>query len=196
MKKSKKNYVAIVLVVLLLALAVGYAAFSSQLTISGTAKANGKWDVKFKANSASATQSIVTGTATNTAEINSDGTAMTVTVNLATPGDGSNISVVVENTGSIDAKLKGFNVTGDLKQVDTSNVYQKSAIKLTVPEMTEGEILTKGTSKTFIFSVEWDENVKTLTDAVNGESATFTITFDYEQNGITGTTFTPAQDWQ
>lgn len=196
MKKSKKNYIAIVLVVLLLALAVGYAAFSSQLTISGTAKANGKWDVKFKANSASATQSIVTGTATNTAEINSDGTAMTVTVNLATPGDGSNISVVVENTGSIDAKLKGFNVTGDLKQVDTSNVYQKSAIKLTVPEMTEGEILTKGTSKTFIFSVEWDENVKTLTDAVNGESATFTITFDYEQNGITGTTFTPAQDWQ
>lgn len=196
MKKSKKNYIAIVLVVLLLALAVGYAAFSSQLTITGTAKANGKWDVKFKANSASATQSIVTGTATNTAEINSDGTAMTVTVNLATPGDGSNISVVVENTGSLDAKLTGFNVTGDLTQVDTSNVYQKSAIKLTVPEMTEGEILTKGTSKTFIFSVEWDENVKTLTDAVNGESATFTITFDYEQNGITGTTFTPAQDWQ
>lgn len=196
MKKSKKNYIAIVLVVLLLALAVGYAAFSSQLTISGTAKANGNWDVKFKANSASATQSIVTGTATNTAEINSDGTAMTVTVNLATPGDGSNISVVVENTGSLDAKLTGFNVTGDLTQVDTSNVYQKSAIKLTVPEMTEGEILTKGTSKTFIFSVEWDENVKTLTNAVNGESATFTITFDYEQNGITGTTFTPAQDWQ
>ena len=195
MKKSKKNYVAIVLIVLLLALAVGYAAFSSQLTISGTAKANGKWDVKFKANSASATQSIVTGTATNTAVINSDGTEMTVTVNLATPGDGSNISVVVENTGSLDAKLTRFNVSGDLTQVDTSNVYQKSAIKLTVPDMTEGEVLTKGTSKTFTFSVEWDENVKTLTDTTNGESATFTITFDYDQSGVTGT-YTPAQDWQ
>lgn len=196
MKKSKKNFIAIVLVVLLLALAVGYAAFSSQLTISGTAKANGKWDVKFKANSASVTQSIVTGTETNTAVIDSDGKTLRVTVNLATPGDGSNISVVVENTGSIDAKLKGFNVTGDLTQVDTSNVYQKSAIKLTVPNMTEGEVLTKGTSKTFTFSVEWDKTVETLTDAVKGESATFEITFDYEQNGLTGTTFTPAQNWQ
>lgn len=33
MKKSKKNYVAIVLIVLLLALAVGYAAFNQALPI-------------------------------------------------------------------------------------------------------------------------------------------------------------------
>jgi len=47
MKKTKRNNVLIVLVVLLLALAVGYAAFQQVLTISGTATAAGNWDVKF-----------------------------------------------------------------------------------------------------------------------------------------------------
>ena len=48
MKKTRKNSIVIALIVLLLALAVGYAAFSSELTIEGTANALGTWDVKFE----------------------------------------------------------------------------------------------------------------------------------------------------
>ena len=47
MKKSKKNSITIALIVLLLALAVGYAAFTSNLVINGTVAGSGKWDVKF-----------------------------------------------------------------------------------------------------------------------------------------------------
>lgn len=47
MKKTKKNYLIIALIVILLTLAVGYAAFSGTLTISGTATANGTWDIHF-----------------------------------------------------------------------------------------------------------------------------------------------------
>ena len=47
MAKSKKNYLVIVLVVALVSLAVGYAAFSQNLTISGTATGTTTWDVKF-----------------------------------------------------------------------------------------------------------------------------------------------------
>ena len=47
MKKSKKGYVIIALIVILIAIAVGYAAFSDTLTISGTATGAGTWSVVF-----------------------------------------------------------------------------------------------------------------------------------------------------
>ena len=187
MKKSKKNFVAIVLIVLLLALAVGYAAFSESLTISGTAKTQtGNWDVKFI--SAEATASVVTGTTpANSAEVATDGKSVTVAVELAAPGDGSNITTVIKNSGKIDAKLTGFTVTGDL--VDKGgNVYQKDAIKMTVPAVTTNDVLAAGAQKTFTFAVEWDENVAASTV----QTASFTITFTYEQDGVE---FTAAPAW-
>lgn len=180
MKKSKKNYIAIVLVVLLLALAVGYAAFSQTLTISGTATAkSGTWDVKFT--NASATASIVSGTATNTAVVTNDQT-VTVTVNLATPGDGSNVTATITNNGSVDAKLTGFNVTGLDKVSET--LYKTGAIKLTLPTVTNGDVIAKGASKTFAFSVEWDSDVDEATVGTAGQTASFDITFTYEQAGV------------
>lgn len=181
MKKSKKNYVAIVLVVLLLVLAVGYAAFSQSLTITGTAATQtGNWDVKFK--SAEATASVVTAATTdNKAEVATDGKSITVSVDLAAPGDGSNITAVIENAGKIDAKLTGFEVTGDLTvSADNDNVYQNDAIKLTVPEMNAdgSDVIEAGAEKTFVFSVEWDEDV----NATTAQTAEFTITFTYEQD--------------
>lgn len=191
MKKSKKNYVAIVLVVLLLALAVGYAAFSQSLTISGTAGATGKWDVKFT--DADASASIVTGTEANTATVSDDGKTITVKVNLATQGDGSNVTATITNGGTVGAKLTKFLVSGDLTQDGTNaNVYQKDAIKLTVPTVADGDVIPAGDAKTFTFSVEWDDT-KTL--SAETETATFDITFDYVQDGITGT-FTGTQDWE
>lgn len=187
MKKSnKKNYIAIVLIVLLLALAVGYAAFSQTLTITGTATAqSGKWDVKFT--DADATASIVSGTAANSAVV-TDSQTVTVTVNLATPGDGSNITATITNGGTLDAKLTGFNATGLTKVSDT--LYQTDAIKLTLPTVTDGDVIAAGDSKTFTFSVEWDD---TKTVAETGQTATFDITFTYEQDGVTGTfTGTPS----
>ena len=189
MKKSKKNFVAIVLIVLLLALAVGYAAFSETLTISGTASTQtGNWDVKFI--SANATASVVTGTTpANTATLAADGKSVTVSVALAAPGDGSNITAVIKNDGKIDAKLTGFTVTGDLTETSSgSHVYTSNAIKMTVPAVTTNEVLAAGAQKTFTFAVEWDENVAASTV----QTASFTITFTYEQDGVE---FTAAPAW-
>ena len=46
--KSNKKYLILLLVVFLLALAIGYAAFSDTLTISGTANAKGTFDLEFQ----------------------------------------------------------------------------------------------------------------------------------------------------
>ena len=193
MKKSnKKNYVAIVLIVLLLALAVGYEAFSQTLTITGTATASGNWDVKFT--TADITNSIVTGTTANKADIASDGKSITVTVNLATPGDGANIHTVITNAGNVVAKLKtdGFKVTGTGFTEESTGVYKNGAILVKVPEVTADHTIAASETKTFDFSVEWDPSV---TNLATSQTATFTITFDYEQNGVTGT-FNGTQNFQ
>lgn len=185
MKKSnKKNYVAIVLIVLLLALAVGYAAFSQTLTITGTATAKaGTWDVKFT--DATATNSIVSGTAENSATFTDN--KVTVTVNLATPGDGATVTATIKNNGSVGAKLTGFNVTGLTATADET-VYKTGAIKLTLPTVTADgtDVIAAGNSKTFTFTVEWDSSVSEATVGTTGQTATFDITFTYDQAGING----------
>ena len=185
MKKSKKNFVAIVLIVLLLALAVGYAAFSQTLPITGTANASGNWDIKFVADSETITDSIVDGTTANTAEVAGDGKSMDVTVNLATPGDGANITVDITNAGNVDAVIKDFTVTGTGFSESTTNTYKNGPILVKVPTIADGDELAAGATKTFTFSVEWDS---TETDSLgaDGVSADFTITFEYEQKGVNG----------
>ena len=43
MRKTKRNYLIVALIIILLSLTIGYAAFSDVLTISGTANAKGDW---------------------------------------------------------------------------------------------------------------------------------------------------------
>ena len=194
MKKSKKNYVAVVLVVLLVAMAVGYAAFSGSISVSGTANASGKWDLKFKANSAKITNSIVTGMEENAFTINGGGKSATAVVNLGTPGDGANLEIVIENNGTYDAKLTEFTVNGEGLEDQTGGVWKKDAVLVKVPTMTTdgSDVIKAGESKTFKFSVEWDEDVTDL--GVEKQTTAFTITFDYEQANVTGT-FNGVQDY-
>lgn len=193
MKRTKKNYVAIVLIVLLLALAVGYAAFNQALPISGTANASGDWDVRFATGTAQISQSIVSGTATNTATIAGDGKSMEVTVNLATPGDGANISVDITNAGQVPAKIASFDVVGvdGTTFSEDGNTYTDSPIQVKVPTVPEEDTLDVDETKTFKFSVEWDPAVTTSTE----KTAKFKITFNYEQSGVNGS-FTGVQDFQ
>ena len=186
MKKSKKNFVAIVLIVLLLALAVGYAAFSQTLPISGTANASGNWDIKFVDGSETITNSIVEGTTANTAEVAGDGKSMDVTVNLATPGDGATVTVDITNAGNVDAVIKSFKVEGADFSTSDNVTYKNGPILVKVPTVSTGDELSTGATKTFTFSVEWDPS-ETDSLGADGKTADFTITFEYEQKGVTGT---------
>ena len=44
--KDKKNAIIVSLLIAVVAMAIGYAALSSQLTINGTAEVTSTWDVK------------------------------------------------------------------------------------------------------------------------------------------------------
>ena len=178
MKKSKKNYTIIVLIVLLLALAIGYAAFSATLTINGTAEGTGTWDVHFKsATLKDSTGAVDTNHGTATiSTVNTTNDTITAEVTLAYPGDGVILEAVVENSGNTPAKVKSFNVVG-----------ADDDLIITEAGPTTGEALAAdGGTCTAQFAVQWakDSTAESL-------SKTFTVTFEYEQD-TTDVTLTPA----
>lgn len=169
MKKSKRNYLLVVLVVLLLALAVGYAAFSANLTINGTATASGTWDVRFVD---STVDTATHGTAT-VAKTTAEGDTLNVDVTLSFPGDACTVTANIKNNGTIPAKLTGFTLKDDL-----GNTYSNTDIDVIVPTIaTDGsEVIEAGETCPVTFAIKW----KTTSTATN-VTAKFKINFTYEQ---------------
>ena len=180
-KTNKKNHVIIALIVLLLALALGYAAFSATLNINGTATSSSTWNVHFKqagrflqadgttvdtAHSGSAP--LTTTTTTND--------TMTVTVNLAYPGDGVLLEAVVQNSSSVPAKLTGFTITNDNDELEVTQATGVGA----GPAVNE-VLAANGGECTATFLIRWDPD----SVVANPGAQTFTITYDYAQETTT-----------
>ena len=187
MNTKKKNYTLLVLIVLLLALAVGYAAFSSTLTINGTVTGTGTWNVHFKQNGrflqadGTTVDSTHSGSATISQGQGSNvNNVMTVSVNLAYPGDGVLLEAIVENTGTMDAKLTGFTINTNN---DTDLIVTQAAGGPTVNEV----LSANGGTCTATFLIKWNEN-STVTSL---GTKTFTITYEYDQNTTTVFNGTP-----
>lgn len=179
MKNKKRNYVIVVLVVLLLALAVGYAAFSETLNITGTANAKGTFDMEFTSAAIDTATAKGIDTVGSSAVISADKNTVTVVVkDLAYPGAGTNVTVVAKNAGTVPAKLNGLTFTG-LDDTD---------IKVTFPDgLVENEIVQPGGTCTITFSVKWDTKSTLGTE----KSINFTAKLDYVQE-TTEFTGTPA----
>ena len=169
MKNKKRNYVIVVLVVLLLALAVGYAAFSDTLNITGTANAKGTFNMEFTSATINTDSAKGINVAGSSATISDDKNTVTVVVkDLAYPGAGTNVTVVAKNAGTVPAKLNGLSFTG-LDDAD---------IKVTFPDgLVENEVVQPGGTCTITFSVKCDKESKLTTE----KSSTFTAKLDYVQ---------------
>lgn len=106
-KISTVNIVVIALLLVICAMAVGYAAFATQLTINGSAEiVSGQWNVQItKIEATTIEGTAVAGTPTNTA------TTATFDAQLYKPGDSVTYTVTVENNGTIDAVLDSSTFT-------------------------------------------------------------------------------------
>ena len=187
MKKSnKKNRAIIVLVVLLIALAIGYATFQTVLTVSGTATGTFTWNVHFTdatklyevKEGAKDTEittasrgSVTLGTATTNGQAQAQ--TATVTVDLKYPGDAVLLETVIKNDSTQDAKLTGFEVTGD-----TNGLIITQPNSATITPNSD-KLTAKTGLCTAQFLIKWDP-----TAAKIGESGTqtFTIKFTYSQD--------------
>ena len=171
MNRTQKNYIILGLSVIVLIMAVGYAAFSSQLKISGTSSVTSSWDVEIT-NIESAN---VIGSATNGSTPTYTKTTATFNTNLVSPGDSITYDVTVENKGSVDATLNTVTKT------DTNN----SAILFETSGIKEGDSLLVGAKAHMFVKVTYNQAIASQPKNL---TSTLKVTLDYVQKSSSAVT--------
>ncbi len=162
-RNGKRNYYIIALFGIILSLAVGYALFAEQLSITGTATSSGTFDVEFT--TATVGSSSLAGTPT--AVISADKNTLTLTASTLTqPGAFVTYNVTVTNVGSIPAKLKAINVTGNTDP----------ELTVTTPTFTSGTVINNGQTYVFNITVDWP-----IASTVGSRTVNYTVTLNYQQ---------------
>ncbi len=163
---KKQSILIIGIIAFFIAISIGYAIFSENLDINGTASAQGTFDVEFT----DASVSSQIGASGSMAEISNDKNSLSINVpRLEYPGAYVEISVIVTNKGSIPSVLKGIEEMG----LTTDNSVKISYTGL--QELKDKEI-SQNETQNFIIKVMWDANSN-----VQLENVGFTIKLNYEQ---------------
>ena len=157
-----RNKIFVGCLALLLVMVAGYALFSQNLTINGTAKAEGKFNIEFT----QATISAEKGSTGATATISDNGKILTITVpKLEYPGAYVDVSYTVRNTGTIDAIFNGNKLTGTTNKIKAN--YDASKLLY----------LASNTGAESFIRIYWDSSV----NLSNEESTTIKYEINYNQ---------------
>ena len=181
-KTRKKTLIIGGLLTLVLIMAVGYAAFATQLNINGTSNITSNWDIEIVGITADK-EATNSGTAQNpnyTTPGNISATYDTLSAAfsaaLISPSDSVTYTITVENKGNIDAKLS------TIEKTPSTN----SAIIIKENGIYEGEALAASETKQFTVTVSYSDAVTSQPSNVN---ASFTLNLTYEQEDGSGRTF-------
>ena len=174
--ESKKIIIAL-LIVLLLALAIGYAAFSDTLTISGTANAKGSFDLEFQ-NPTIVSAVGVDQENTTIAVSAEDSDILNVAVaDLEYPGAGVEFAVDIVNTGESAAVIQSVtptNISG------STHIIIDGLDQIT----TSHEAIDVGGTCTIHFTVAWDPEATTELTAEERSGIEFQLVTQYVQDTI------------
>jgi len=149
----KKNLIIIVMCVAICIMAIGYAAFNTTLTITGTSNITSEWNVVFT----SITQ--VSKTSGVTIESNPvvNGTSATFDVGLTSPGDKIVYEITIENKGTINAIIENI----------VASASDSPAIIFSMEGVNIGDKIPNKTSKTLTVTIEYDKNVTSQPEKTN-----------------------------
>ena len=120
MKKNKKNKTLLTVLILLLAITIGYAAIATTLKINGSADVkSARWNVYWDENSIQVTSGSVATTQENGARVTDAGkTQIEYSVELSEPGDFYEFTVDAVNEGSLNAKIAPNGVKNNVYESD------------------------------------------------------------------------------
>ena len=145
---KQKNIVIVGLLTIVLAMAIGYAAFATRLNINGTANISNTWCVGFKNTNTSTYVATPgkTGATTPTGSISFSGdtcstnyqTNASLSANFKQPGDKIVYTLTIGNKSSMTAAIKSIKVEN--QNVTSNTTITKGNIKYTV-EMPESTTL-------------------------------------------------------
>ena len=118
---KQRNYVIVGLCMILVIMGIGYAAFTSQLKISGTSKIATEWNVKIT----DIQSKNISGQAKDVSAPTYTDTTATFSTSLTSPGDAMQYDITVSNEGNIDAILNDIQIH-DSK--NTAIIFETSGI--------------------------------------------------------------------
>ncbi|MBR3209377.1 MAG: hypothetical protein IKF82_03820 [Bacilli bacterium] len=198
-ERDKRTYLIIALCAIVVIMGVGYAAFSSMLTINGTANISNSWCVGFdntKTNDLQITKGLSTGT-TPTGSMSYSGTACgtnlvptsSLVAHFYQPGDKIEYTLTITNKSTVTAAIKSILV--DNESVTSDTTKKKDNITYII-EMPEDTTLAPNASTTMKVIAKF-QNETDVTGAYSGETKTIEVKINAEQDdGNGGFTPTPA----
>ena len=162
--KSKKILI-IAMCSLICIMAVGYAAFATKLTITGTSSIESTWKVVFTDITEVFKTSGIKIKETPTAS----GTTATFNIDLTSPGDNIVYKITVANQGTLNA------VIDDITASETGS----DAINFEITGIKKGDKLASKTTTTFDVTISYDNNVTSQPNLID---STLTININYVQD--------------
>ena len=199
-ERDKRNYLIIALCAILVVMGVGYAAFSSLLTINGTANISNSWCVGFD-NTKTDTMKVTKGVSTGenpTGTMTYSGTACGSTLqpnsslnaHFYQPGDQIEYTLTITNKSTVTAAIKSILV--DEESVTSNTTKTKNNITYIV-EMPGTTTLAPNASTTMKVIAKF-QNETAVTGNVNGETQSIEVKINAEQDdGEGGMDITPAK---
>ena len=198
-ERDKRNYLIIALCAILVVMGVGYAAFSSLLTINGTANISNSWCVGFdntKIDTMQVTKGVSTGenpTGTMTYSGTACGSTLqpnsSLNAHFYQPGDQIEYTLTITNKSTVTAAIKSILV--DNESVTSNTTKKKNNITYIV-EMPAKTTLDVNESTTMKIIAKF-QNETVVTENVKGQTETIEVKINAEQDdGEGGMDISPA----
>ena len=169
-ERKGKSILIGVLCAIILVMSIGFANFTRQLEIEGTASVGSTWNVQIT----SITKVEGTGEGvTEVAEPTKTAASATFNVEFAEPGQSIQYKVVVTNLGTIPAMLT------KITESDDTGVEQ---INFEISGVEENAKLAAGATHEYIVTVTYPETAIGENAPTNDASETVTYTLDYAQD--------------
>lgn len=169
---KSNNIIMGVLVAVIAVMGVAFAAFSTTLTVNGTASISSTWNVTFAQGTCSNTIQKDSGKA-STGTVSVSGTTATITANMASPGDVLTCTIIAKNEGTLAAIRTSWSITN---AVSDSTSYKVEATAPTAATLAAKSGSTVA-SETLTVKITYN-NVT----AKPSTSATFKAVATYEQD--------------
>lgn len=181
MKRMDRSLLIVFLITVLGIMAVAFAAFSTQLTINGSANITSTWNVGFDTTKTSGTGVVSTaGTATGGTISYTDAQHASISsTGLVKPGDSATYTLTIKNTGSIAATLGTPTISGTSCTVNGLMCTSASGnIKFTVTAPANSSLAASTGSTTMTVKAEYVN--RTVTYATT-ETASITVSLNATQ---------------
>ena len=170
---KQKNIVIGIMCIVVCIMVIGFAAFSTTLSINGTSSIESNWSVVFT----NIQELSKRGGVTINNAPSASGTTATFDVSLESPGDSIEYQITVANQGTLDAIIESINAS------ETGS----DAIKFEISNIRIGDKLAKGAQTTFNITISYDSSITSQPEITNNK---LTVNINYAQD--VGQVITPS----